>query len=369
MKYTAEQNSLNGDERKMFNNYIIFIMNNDQYVRYILFFNPFIEVADERNDLASQNIAEIDSSIKHACDEYSQICMNNSKLIENLKFDTRNRHENAPIQFICNEYACKEKVRLLINYDIPEESIDDTQWVLNNSIHFIVKCNVNDNNRTKLWCKSNEGYSALIYSDIHNLEQIILDILLDIGIEYKVLSSAKFKSKKKNIHFLDLISNKKMEFSENDFTIEERNDGDLSTYCSFSSFFRKSAEEYDLNKIHQYWIKYLLGLTDELKYILKINGVDELIKKLLSGKQHGGLNKRQIIKKFKDKCPQPGYYIYVRLKKSIIGLSYERKARVKAILGGNGKTINKCTFIPLVYMHEINNMYDLFDACIFEYKL
>ncbi|WP_321480583.1 hypothetical protein [uncultured Bacteroides sp.] len=342
-------------------------MNNDQFTRYIFFSNPFIEVTQEEN-LSFSEIADINLSIRNACDKYNQLCMGNAKLIERLNFFTVDRHDVDLISYICNEYAYKKNIRLLINYGMPEEKVDDPQWVLNNSIHFIVKCEVdNQNLELKLWHRSKEGYSALVHTNISNLEQIILDILVDIAVEYKVLNIAKFRSQKLNSSFLSLISSQKKSFLKEFLVDNIAFDEDSFGYCPFSSFFRKSNNEYDLNELHRCWVSFMLKLIGDLDNILQVKSVDELMKFIESWKRHGSLNKKQLISKFSDKCTQSGYYVYVRLKRSVIGISDDRKIRVKTILGGKGNTINHCTFIPIAYMHEINNMNDMFDFFIFEF--
>lgn len=341
-------------------------MNNEQFTRYIIFSTPFIEVTEEENTLVSE-IADINLSIRNAYDRYIQLCMGNLKLIENLKFVVLNRHDISPIDYICNEYAYKESIRLLINYNIPEENVDDTQWILNNSIHFIVKCKVdNQNIEPKLWGRSEEGYSTLVQTNIDNLEQIILDILVDIAVEHKVLNSAKFKFKRKNLHFLNLISNQKKIFIK-EFLNDDIDFDDQSGYCPFSSYFRKPNSEYNLDELHRCWISFLIKLIGNLDQVPQFKSVSELIQTIKSGKQHGGVNQKQLINKFSDKCARSGYYVYIRLKRSVIGISDDRKVRVRTILGGRGNIINHCTFIPLAYIHEVNNMEDMFDYFIFEF--
>lgn len=269
----------------------------NQIVRYIVLNTPFIEI-DKREDF---KISEIRKAIRDACSEYRTLWRSNTKLMDLLEFAIIDRYD-INIDYITKN-AYKENIRLLVSYNMPDESVADFQWVLKNSIHFIVKCIVDQEIELELWCRSCEGYSAVVKTNINNLEQIVLDILVDIAIEHKVLHSKTFKSLVRNGQLMNLLSSQKRLYVRD--SLKKDIDAEEFGYCPFSSYFRESSGKYLINDIHQFWFNYLFHFTNKVEQIDCVHNVDDLLSLIQSKKNRGGLNRRQIINKFNQKCEQP----------------------------------------------------------------
>ena len=337
--------------------------NKGKHMRYIVFSRPVGGI--EQLQLAT-DIASINKTIENAFERYNSICLHNTKLIAKLDFQLVDCHEKSLITYFTTKFPYVEKVRLIISFQMPLDNPKDPFWVLNNSIHFVIKCKVDaDYIEQPKFVESSEGYNAYTCTNFVNLEQLVLDVMIDMGVEYKLLLS-EYKLRLDDYSFMDAISNRKASFLK--VSMGKEISEEQAPYICFSSFFRSAENsfEYDLSGILQCWTAFLLELSGLLLNFPKISEVEDLIRFLSSEKQHGGLPLKSLKASFREKCIYPGFYLYVWLRKSVIGTSKDRKVSVQTILGGKGDKVNRCTIIPFTYFYVLNNVKDLLSYRIFE---
>lgn len=328
---------------------------------------PFIKNTSKIN-MNNQEQLGIHAVINNASNRYRELCLENGNLIEWFSVESLNWDVKDMKQYISN-YIYKDRIRLLISHNRNVRGkVGNISHEFDKQICFIVKCKINQNSDNVLWSDSYEGYSALVETNIDRLEQIILDVLVDISVLYKVLYKEGLISIIGNRYRLNTLCMKRTSSAKKvvakRMNIEDDNN---LIYHPCSSYFRKDDNRYDLEQLYQFWVLVLFYMGKQLENIPQIYNVNDLISIIQSGEKHGGINLQRLTNKFKQKCNNSGYYVYVRLKKSLIGLSDQRRRRIKIILGGKGTTINDCAFIPLVNIHQIRQMEDMFDSLIFKY--
>ncbi|MDR0939251.1 MAG: hypothetical protein LBN29_07860 [Mediterranea sp.] len=245
------------------------------------------------------------------------------------------------IEDIC-KHPNKDKVRLVLTTKEIEENVKNPSWKDTNRIYIIIKIVVGENYSVPSYRCSDEGYTCIIRTNIMNLEAVMLDLLIDIGVGYAVLSKPTFVSCRNFI--MSQISREKLCFMMNSKDKYQINNDALTStegYCSFSSFFRTLNVEYDLIEIQRLWQDFFFSLTHE--QIISIATAEELVPHL----EKGQLNRRSFMRRFNETCRENGFYVCIQLIKSPIDMSNASTIKQAIKRAFKRKRLNSCVFINI----------------------